>query len=683
MKKLLLLLFLLSTTIFSQTTDTTYIFGDSLKTKDVLVVKGWDFHNGDDSTWALPTFNSVGWDTVDSRLNMDSIKAGYWSGIGWFRKTIAIDSSLLYKEIGLIIDHYSASELFVNGKQISKFGTVSDSAINEKMYHEDEKPILVRLDSSLTYTFAVRFSNHFALTHNYLYSRNTKIIGFIAKIKKWDKGLNKYTNNLSLGTSIGAGLTGIFMSLSVLYFLLFSFYSSQKEYLYYTIFTFSMGIVFLFSLLSNIMHSSYFYYYARSFILPFFLISIFISVVAFLYKIFYGRMLKIIRYFLIIGILAYILLFFEITDDISQKMFLGLTILSSLEILRVIVLSIKRKKPNAWVIGAGVGFFAGFIILLFIVGVFFGGVSINNFYLIFTFLLSIPISMSIYLARSSSQTSQNLELQLSNVQKLSDEAIEQEKKAAKLELESQLVKVENERKTKELEEARQLQLSMLPEELPNLPQLDIAVYMQTATEVGGDYYDFHVGMDGALTAVIGDATGHGLNAGTIVTATKSLFNSYAPNPDILFTFSEISRCIKQMKFKRLSMCLSLLKFEGNKLKMSAAGMPPALVFRNDKKEVEEIMLKGMPLGVTDNFPYELRETQFNSGDTVLLMSDGFPELFNDKKEMYSYDKVKSTFSEIAEKSPENIIDYLKIKVADWLDGREPDDDITFVVLKMK
>ncbi len=72
------------------------------------------------------------------------------------------------------------------------------------------------------------------------------------------------------------------------------------------------------------------------------------------------------------------------------------------------------------------------------------------------------------------------------------------------------LQLENDRKTKELEEARQLQLSMLPKTLPQLPHLDIAVYMKTATEVGGDYYDFNVGMDGTLTVVIGDATGHGM-----------------------------------------------------------------------------------------------------------------------------------------------------------------------------
>ena len=114
------------------------------------------------------------------------------------------------------------------------------------------------------------------------------------------------------------------------------------------------------------------------------------------------------------------------------------------------------------------------------------------------------------------------------------------------EVRAQIAESESERKTKELDEARKLQLSMLPKELPNLPHLDIAVYMKTATEVGGDYYDFHIGIDGVLTVVIGDATGHGLNAGTMVTSTKSLFNALAPNPNIIETFHEMTRCLKLM-----------------------------------------------------------------------------------------------------------------------------------------
>lgn len=261
------------------------------------------------------------------------------------------------------------------------------------------------------------------------------------------------------------------------------------------------------------------------------------------------------------------------------------------------------------------------------------------------------------------------------------EAAELQAKAT--EAERKVLQVEYEMKKKELEEARELQLSMLPKELPNLPHLDIAVYMKTATEVGGDYYDFNVGMDGTLTVVIGDATGHGMKAGTMVTATKSLFSSHAGNPDILFTFQEITRCIKHMNMHLVSMCLSILKIQGNKMQISAAGMPPALLYRNNTKKIEEIVLKGMPLGAYQDFPYELRQTEIYSGDTILLMSDGLPELFNRNKEMFGYDRVLETYKKAAGKSPEEIIEVLKNAGSSWANNEAPDDDVTFVVIKVK
>jgi len=250
-------------------------------------------------------------------------------------------------------------------------------------------------------------------------------------------------------------------------------------------------------------------------------------------------------------------------------------------------------------------------------------------------------------------------------------------------LRAQLAETENERKSNELEEARQLQLSMLPKVLPQLPHLDIAVYMRTATEVGGDYYDFNVAMDGTLTVVLGDATGHGMRAGTMVTSAKSLFNSYAANPDIIFTFREMTRCIKQMQFQSLAMSMMMLKIKNNKLLMSSAGMPPVYLFRNKHKTIEEYLIEGMPLGTMDNFPYELKELELFSGNTILLMSDGFPELQNAKNEMFGYKRARNSFEEVAEKRPEEIITYLKNEGDRWSKNKEPDDDVTFVVIKVK
>jgi len=261
------------------------------------------------------------------------------------------------------------------------------------------------------------------------------------------------------------------------------------------------------------------------------------------------------------------------------------------------------------------------------------------------------------------------------------EAAELQAKAS--ESERRALETEFEHKKKELDEARDLQLSMLPKVLPQLPQLDIAVYMKTATEVGGDYYDFHIGLDGALTCVLGDATGHGMKAGTMVTAVKGLFNSYCANPDILYSFQEISRCIKQMQLDKLSMCMTMLKINNNKMLMSAAGMPPILIYRKSEKSVSEHVIKGMPLGTFDNYPYDVRETTLNTGDTLLLMSDGFPELLNPGGELYGYQRVRNAFENSAEKEPEEIINYLKDEGSKWVHDNDPDDDVTFVVIKVK
>jgi serine phosphatase RsbU (regulator of sigma subunit)/coenzyme F420-reducing hydrogenase delta subunit len=251
------------------------------------------------------------------------------------------------------------------------------------------------------------------------------------------------------------------------------------------------------------------------------------------------------------------------------------------------------------------------------------------------------------------------------------------------EAKNKIIQAEDERKTQELEEARKLQLAMLPKELPKLPDLDIAVYMKTATEVGGDYYDFKVGYDGTLTTIIGDATGHGMKAGTVVTITKSLFNSMAANENILSTFDKISEVIKGMKFRQLAMCLIMMKIKGNRLSMSSAAMPPALIYRAKTKAVEEIFLKGMPLGTMKKFPYKKIEGHLNSGDRILLYSDGLPELAKDNNEMYGYDRIKTEFLSVGEKEPEEIVNHLKNSASKWVDGKEPDDDVTFVVIKVK
>lgn len=247
----------------------------------------------------------------------------------------------------------------------------------------------------------------------------------------------------------------------------------------------------------------------------------------------------------------------------------------------------------------------------------------------------------------------------------------------------QELEAENEQRAKELEDARQLQLSMLPKKVPQLPGLEIAAYMKTATEVGGDYYDFHVGNDGTLTVALGDATGHGLKAGTMVTAAKSLFEAFAQQPDLTHIFRQTSCALKRMNLRSLFMSMTMLKVKDNQLTVSMAGMPPVLIYRAASGMVEEIAIRGMPLGSITNFAYQQRELELGAGDAVILMSDGFPEMFNEDGEMLDYQRARTMLEEVAHQSPQEIIHHFVRTGEAWAGVRPADDDVTFVVLKVR
>ncbi|MFN7929640.1 MAG: SpoIIE family protein phosphatase [Blastocatellia bacterium] len=245
------------------------------------------------------------------------------------------------------------------------------------------------------------------------------------------------------------------------------------------------------------------------------------------------------------------------------------------------------------------------------------------------------------------------------------------------------LEAENEQRAKELEEARQLQLSMLPKQVPQFPNLEIAAYMKTATEVGGDYYDFHVREDGALTIAIGDATGHGLKAGTVVTATKSLFNELAGEEDLPAMLKRFSRALKKMNLRSLFMALTVARVTNNGLTITAAGMPPILIYRAAERHIEEVFLRALPLGSVTNYNYQQQTVPLASGDIVVLMSDGFPERFNPANEMLGYEQASHTLVSTAHLSSQEILTRL-VQIGDeWGQNRLADDDVTFVVLKMR
>jgi sigma-B regulation protein RsbU (phosphoserine phosphatase) len=99
--------------------------------------------------------------------------------------------------------------------------------------------------------------------------------------------------------------------------------------------------------------------------------------------------------------------------------------------------------------------------------------------------------------------------------------------------------------------------------------------------------------------------------------------------------------------------------------------------------IEELVISNMPLGAMKGVSYDVKELSIERGDTLLLMSDGFAELKNKNEELYGYRRARNSFEKAAQKEPEEIVNHLKEEGMRWTNNLEPDDDVTFVVIKVK
>lgn len=239
-----------------------------------------------------------------------------------------------------------------------------------------------------------------------------------------------------------------------------------------------------------------------------------------------------------------------------------------------------------------------------------------------------------------------------------------------------------ERNEGEIESARKLQEAMLPKELPAVPGLEIAAYLSTATDVGGDYYDFREAPDGALVVAIGDAAGHGLAAGAMVTAMKALFASVRGDEDLAEILTRCDGVLRRMDLRLLHMCLALVRFRGRTIEVCSAAMPPALIRRAATGTVEELGAGGLPLGGRLRGTWTSRFAELASGDTVLLASDGLGELLDQSGTPIGFDAVAASFAR-SSGSPSEIIAHLNREAAAWQGNAQQADDITIVVVGVR
>ena len=456
------------------------------------------------------------------------------------------------------------------------------------------------------------------------------------------------------------------VSFGILHFILFLYNRSFKSNLFFAIFLFLYALNIFFDYQASMAGQTEValtYLRIHRAVMP--CNSVF--VLLFLY---YAFDFKIPLHFWILTAAIVITGFLAVLEPINNFDYVQITqVFVGVEAIRILTIAVKNKNTDAWIIATG-------FTLLFLFSTYdllmdFGLINpvweITNGYP-FGFLCLI-IFASIYLARDFARTNNKI--------------LMREREAKEMEISQRILEVEDKRKAKELNEARELQLSLLPQCITNLNNYEFCFNQRPANEVGGDYYDYNISENGEISIVIGDATDHGMKAGMMVSIIKSLFLTHIEKLGIKEFLNSCSQTIKQMKLKNLYMALMVVKINGNRLTMSSAGIPPLLVYRTDKNTIEEYKLKGMPLGAVKSFPYETIDIELTTGDVVLLMTDGLPELFNKEKESFGEDRLKKVFLQNTGKTMDELVDALLLAGEEWRGESKQNDDITFVAFRYK
>ena len=247
---------------------------------------------------------------------------------------------------------------------------------------------------------------------------------------------------------------------------------------------------------------------------------------------------------------------------------------------------------------------------------------------------------------------------------------------------NKILEDENRRKQEELDAALQLQLSMLPSTTPETDSYSTAATMNVAETVGGDYYDFFQQDDGSVYIICGDATGHGMAAGMVVSMTKTgLETISSESPDNLL--KKLNQTITKMNTGRNQMALAVAKLDGNSLEYSSAAMPPTYLYRQSDKSLNELSATGLPLGAMKKETYSVVKEHLGEGDVLVMLSDGLPERTNSNHAQLDYPSIEKCVIENSHRSPDEIVKKLEYLGDVFADGEPNMDDITIVVVKKK
>ena len=249
----------------------------------------------------------------------------------------------------------------------------------------------------------------------------------------------------------------------------------------------------------------------------------------------------------------------------------------------------------------------------------------------------------------------------------------------------------------ELEFARQIQLSLLPDTIVPIKGFSLSTYSEVAESVGGDYYDLLPGARGSTLVVIGDVSGKGISAALymvkVQTALQLLSQKHSDPKELMLQLNDYL----YGKFRRnffLTITITQV-FPNGKIRYCRAGHMPLLHLDAKNKNCAWLQPKGTAIGLAPpeqnqngngvhkifEKSLEIEETTLKTGDVIVLYTDGVVESINRIEEEFGQSRLMQVVRDYSEGDADSLKEQLVERLKRFRSGEELRDDTTFVVLK--
>ncbi len=450
--------------------DTTIFRIDNLSSDGILLDKGWKFQVGDDAAYAYAGYDDKSWNTINPALDIYDLPQIPKSGIVWFRLHLSIDSSL-NNQLALIIQQSGASEIYLDGQLIHRFGVLSSNPANVKACDPLWKPVSFPIKKNTIQVLAVRFARQPHMRYTTMFETTNHALWI--QIKDVESAVSFYHQQASRFSWFHILIMGVCSLFLVLHFAFYLFYPSQKANFYFAIFAlFIVTAIVLQRILYLEAHDIKYKFFLANFSFFFFLVGNLFLLTAIHYLL---KQKKDVYYW---SLVVYAIISFFLNAGPYRWGWLAGGVLAQnliqFNILRISFLALRRKKRGTLIIVAGaILYFVSFVIFIAqgkLVNVdFFLTISTLRSVLFNMTLLSIPMAASIYLGLEFAFVNDSLQQKLKEVNELSVKNLSQEREKQEM-LSSQNVILESQVQertaalSQSLKELKETQSQMLQQE---------------------------------------------------------------------------------------------------------------------------------------------------------------------------------------------------------------------------